>query len=760
MRVVDDVPTAVNDVDAVTEDGPTVATGNVVSGVDGGFGPDANASDGAADTRGADGFGSIAWTGAVGNTVAGTYGTLTIDAAGNYSYQLNNSLAAVQGLSAGETLPEVFSYTLTDADGDTSPATLTITVNGANDGVTITGINATGGDEVVDEDDLGDGSSPNAGNLTQSGVFNISAPDGFDDLTIGGTAVVGGLGVVTLPAIPVPIPTTYGQLTITAVDLAAGTVSYSYTLSDNTTAHGPGNNGQNDVFDNIAVTLTDVDGSNAASSLIVRVVDDVPTAVNDVDAVTEDGPTVATGNVVSGVDGGFGPDANASDGAADTRGADGFGSIAWTGAVGNTVAGTYGTLTIDAAGNYSYQLNNSLAAVQGLSAGETLPEVFSYTLTDADGDTSPATLTITFTGDANSPTATSQTDTTNDTAATTTPARARPGRWSQVDTGSFAFNFGPDGPHATTPFAASYDGGLGTATQSSSLGVTTFTSAAWTLTINEVTGAYTFTQTAAYAHAPGAATDSGIVTVTIQDSDGSTVVRTLTLDIDDDEPTAAADVNGTENSLPVSANVLTNDDIGADHGVVGTDGRLTNIASINVPANTSGIAAGGSASIAGQYGSLCIDADGDYTYTPNISVPTGSVDTFTYTLTDGDGDTTTQTLTITFTGDANSPTAISQTDTTDDTAGDDGAPGSNRRRVRGAGRHRLVRLQLRAGRTARHDSVRGELRRRTGNGDAVVVLGRDHLHVGGLDADHQRGDRRLYVHPDRGLCACPGRRHR
>ena len=348
IEIVDDVPSAVNDVDAVTEDGPTVATGNVVTAVDGGLGTDANGSDGVADTRGADGFGSIAWTGVAGSTVAGTYGTLTVDANGNYSYQLNNSLAAVQGLSVGETLPEVFTYTITDGDGDTSQATLTITINGANDGVTITGINAAGGDEIVDEDDLADGSSPNAGALTQSGVFNISAPDGYDDLTIGGTAVVVN-GVVTLPGSP--IATTYGQLTITAVDLTAGTVSYSYTLLDNTAAHGPGNNGQNDVFDNIAVTLTDVDGSNAASTLVVRVVDDVPSAVNDVDAVTEDGPTVATGNVVTAVDGGLGTDANGSDGVADTRGADGFGSIAWTGVAGSTVAGTYGTLTVDANGD-------------------------------------------------------------------------------------------------------------------------------------------------------------------------------------------------------------------------------------------------------------------------------------------------------------------------------------------------------------------------------------------------------------------------
>ena len=75
-----------------------------------------------------------------------------------------------------------------------------------------------------------------------------------------------------------------------------------------------------------------------------------------------------------------------------------------------------------------------------------------------------------------------QTDVTDDTAGDDgAPGSNADAFVAQVDTGSFAFNFGPDGPHATTPFAASYDSGLGTATQSSSLGVTTFTSAAWTL---------------------------------------------------------------------------------------------------------------------------------------------------------------------------------------------------------------------------------------------------------------------------------------
>src|SRR3546814_12091208 len=45
-------------------------------------------------------------------------------------------------------------YIITDGDGDTATATLTITINGADDGVTIEGLDADGAELSVDEDDL------------------------------------------------------------------------------------------------------------------------------------------------------------------------------------------------------------------------------------------------------------------------------------------------------------------------------------------------------------------------------------------------------------------------------------------------------------------------------------------------------------------------------------------------------------------------------------------------------------------------------
>lgn len=70
-------------------------------------------------------------------TVQGIYGTLVMDAAGRYTYTLNNSLAVVQRLGVGETLQEVFSYAVQDQHGGISTNTLTVTVNGTNDAPTV-----------------------------------------------------------------------------------------------------------------------------------------------------------------------------------------------------------------------------------------------------------------------------------------------------------------------------------------------------------------------------------------------------------------------------------------------------------------------------------------------------------------------------------------------------------------------------------------------------------------------------------------------
>src|SRR5690606_24466978 len=69
-------------------------------------------------------------------SISGDHGQLKVKADGSYVYSLDNTDPAVQALKQGETLTEVFSYTVTDGEGGNDTAALTITINGANDAPT------------------------------------------------------------------------------------------------------------------------------------------------------------------------------------------------------------------------------------------------------------------------------------------------------------------------------------------------------------------------------------------------------------------------------------------------------------------------------------------------------------------------------------------------------------------------------------------------------------------------------------------------
>ncbi|MGQ7250039.1 hypothetical protein ACUN9Y_22315, partial [Halomonas sp. V046] len=81
---------------------------------------------------------------------------------------------------------EVFSYTLTDADNDTSSTRLTLTINGQEDDaptvtVTDTDGTVTGADNSVEE----------ASGATVTGSFSVGGSAGLASVTIGGVELVG-----------------------------------------------------------------------------------------------------------------------------------------------------------------------------------------------------------------------------------------------------------------------------------------------------------------------------------------------------------------------------------------------------------------------------------------------------------------------------------------------------------------------------------------------------------------------------------------
>ena len=72
--------------------------------------------------------------GTVGSALSGTYGSLTLNADGSYTYVVDNTNATVQALrTTAQSVNESFTYTVTDTAGATSSTTLTITITGAND---------------------------------------------------------------------------------------------------------------------------------------------------------------------------------------------------------------------------------------------------------------------------------------------------------------------------------------------------------------------------------------------------------------------------------------------------------------------------------------------------------------------------------------------------------------------------------------------------------------------------------------------------
>ena len=373
ILITDTAPVARADVNSIVEDTAAPATGNVITT---GAGADTLAADAAQVATVT--FGAT--PGTVGSPLAGAHGSLTLNPDGSYSYTLNNADPAVQALNAGENLTEVFTYVLRDADGDESTTTLTITINGATDGPPVIRVPddnaAQAGDNTIVE-----------GGAPITGSFTVSAPDGLGSLTVGGT-VLTPAQLANLGALPVAINTGEGTLTLTGFDPATGRVSYSYIA--------PAQTSPADVLDSIPVVVTDRAGNSATDSLDILITDTAPAARPDLNSVGEDAVAPATGNVITAAPG------------ADTLGADaaqvaGVSFNGTPGAVGAPVAGAHGTLTLNPDGSYSYLLNTADPAVQGLRDAQSLTEVFTYVLRDADGDESTTTLTITINGSNDAP---------------------------------------------------------------------------------------------------------------------------------------------------------------------------------------------------------------------------------------------------------------------------------------------------------------------------------------------------------------------
>ncbi|RTY36918.1 DUF4347 domain-containing protein, partial [Chlorobium phaeovibrioides] len=91
-------------------------------------------------------------SGTVGQSLAGTYGTLTINADGSYSYSADTS--AADAIAVGLSATDTFTYSVSDG-GLTDTAELVFTVNGMNDAPLISSVSAGGVADMANSSTLG-----------------------------------------------------------------------------------------------------------------------------------------------------------------------------------------------------------------------------------------------------------------------------------------------------------------------------------------------------------------------------------------------------------------------------------------------------------------------------------------------------------------------------------------------------------------------------------------------------------------------------
>ena len=333
---VNDAPAAVDD-SASTDEDTSFRTANLVAAND--SDPDSS------DTLTVSGL-----------DTSSTVGSVVSNGNGTFDYYPNGQF---ESLAVGDSTTDTFAYTISDGNGGSDTATVTVTINGVNDGPT-----------AVD-----DGVSTNedtAFTTIDLVADNDTDPDVGDTLSVTGIDTTGTIGQVT--------------------DNGNGTFDYdpdgqfeSLGAGDSTT-------------DTFTYTISDGNGGSDSATVTVTIsgVNDGPTAVDD--AVSTDEDTAFT-TIDLVADNDTDPDPG------DTLSVTGI----------NTT-GTIGQVTDNGNGTFDYDPNGQF---ESLAVGDSTTDTFAYTISDGNGGSDSATVTVTINGENDDPNAVDDSDSTpEDTAVT------------------------------------------------------------------------------------------------------------------------------------------------------------------------------------------------------------------------------------------------------------------------------------------------------------------------------------------------------
>ena len=279
-----------------------------------------------------------------GARVAGDQGGMfTVNADGSYTFDTNG---AFDTLAAGQTATTSVTYQVSDGQGSTTSARLSVEVIGINDAPTADGM------PIGDQQDL-DG---NTVSLDTAGTFD-DVDDG-DTLTYTASALPPGL----------------------VIDAATGVISG--TLERSASMGAPYR---------VSVTATDEAGASATTQFVWQVINPAPRAGADANTVDE--------NARLSVNADQGVLANDIDPDDDRLTVDSVGGQA--NAVGQSVAGSNGgVFVIERDGSYSFDTSG---AFDDLAADAARTTQVAYQVRDADGASDTAFLTVTVTGANDAP---------------------------------------------------------------------------------------------------------------------------------------------------------------------------------------------------------------------------------------------------------------------------------------------------------------------------------------------------------------------
>lgn len=690
IEIIDDAPVAVDEIGVsidATDDDAVLTAGTDVA-ADGLLANDTLGADAAsaeiATFSFTDASGETA-TAVAGDTVTTEFGQLTVNADGTWSY------SAVTIPEDGS-VSDDFSYSLVDSDGDVSTAVQPITItNDAAPEIVIGSPDDPNPGVTVDEDDLSTATdqgtdqsdSPSAGRPitidfgadgpaeTDPVVFTGAT---IDSLNARGLTTNGGQTVnysLSEDGRVISADAGNGEEVFTlAIEGDADTgFSYQFTLQGG--LDHPTGEGENTISDLLFdVQVTDGDGTTATASITINIVDDVPVAIDDtVQSVTEAGGSTGT-----------------DDGAAnllanDELGADGGQVVAFTytddqgatqlASAGQTVDTQFGRLTVNADGAWSY--DSTKAAANDATAAN---DGFSYVVQDADGDQSTAVQPIVILDgpgpkisfgddpDADSGLASvaeGDLRTAEDTGSNSTPEATTINQVIAVD-------FGPDGPSddGAVVFSDATMDGLQALSLTADGETVSFTVSDDGMSINAVDAggspvfeislsgdddgpySYSFALQGNLDHPEGLGANELILPfeVAVTDGDGSTSTAPISIAVVDDLPIAVDDGVVTVNELSLTGgsdaggvNLLANDTSGSD------DDALEIVSFTYADVNGAEQTANAGSTVATQFGSLTVGADGTWTFeaSPDAigSLGESATDSFSYTVRDGDGDTAT-----------------------------------------------------------------------------------------------------------------------